>query len=1029
MRHRILRAVTYLVVFFFTWTMGGMFNIAYAAYHEIQKPSSNAKHEQRPEEKFQKAMGDLKDIVSRKYTLETKRNKIREKRDAIESLDEEIKSQFADTESKLKNAGLPQEILQRHYNFVKHYEDNLKVLKTNLDSAENAKTNTEFETQMQKIKQHLDKTSFKKIYKPLDPNKLPNRISDIKRKEPRTKPEEFQKDLNHRAGISTTPNNLMSLRGDSQEPWQSNNQLLLLASTGELSGLVKKLPKYDKQNSVTEPIILALAHDAPASADLSETIDVQLTTAIKAKAAELGYSPVKIYNWVRNNVEYVPTYGSIQGADMCLQTLQGNDFDIASLLIALLRASGIHTRYVYGTVELPINKVMNWVGGFTDANAAVNFIASGGTPVAALTSGGKISSVRMEHVWVEAYVKYNPLRGAKHITGQGDSWIPLDASYKQYTYTQGIDIKSAVPFDAQTFVNQIQSTANIDTANSSVTNINSTYIQQQMQNYQAQVKTYIEQNYPNATVGDVLGKKEIIKQNFTFLAGTLPYQKAVIGIKYSEIPDSLRHKITFKVTTDIYDEDSGTAINITKRLPEIAGKKITLSYSPATASDEAVIKTYADNESTSYPAYLINLVPELKINGSIISSGTSISMGNSQSFVMTFSGPNQQNDAISNVITAGSFNVIGLDLGIISHKALPEGKARLEEVKSRLEADSSATITKEEVLGEMLHLTALSYFTHLDVANYLNQRDAGIVYARLPSEAIVTFAMSVGYSYGMPMNASFGGISIDVDRDISIAVSKDGDSSKVKQFMVGKGMIGSAMEHAIMEELYSTQTDMTYGVSAVKIISIANDTGIPVYTIDKSNVGQIMPLLQLPDDVKTDIQNSINTGKIVTIPQTDINYHGWTGVGYVVMNPETGAAGYMINGGLAGGEAILAMLLFGLLGTKGMALLMIGAIAGAPAWITLLGTILIGLAIGLFLSQILSDGDKTDLKRAMQFFVKNYLLRYLTLIGSSAVWWIVFTCWLVSYLFSALNIAYNMPNRKRYYADSNKDYSRMVKIC
>ncbi|MCG6535769.1 MAG: transglutaminase-like domain-containing protein, partial [Syntrophales bacterium LBB04] len=159
-------------------------------------------------------------------------------------------------------------------------------------------------------------------------------------------------------------------------------------------------------------------HDTPPSADLAETIDVQLTPAIKAKAAELNYSPVKIYNWVRNNVEYVPTYGSIQGADMCLQTLQGNDFDIASLLIALLRASGIHARYVYGTIELPIDKVMNWVGGFTSANAAVGFIASAGTPVAGLITGGKISAVRMEHIWVEAYVKYIPSRGARHVTGQ-----------------------------------------------------------------------------------------------------------------------------------------------------------------------------------------------------------------------------------------------------------------------------------------------------------------------------------------------------------------------------------------------------------------------------------------------------------------------------------------------------------------------------------------------------------------------------------------------------------------------------------
>jgi hypothetical protein len=112
--------------------------------------------------------------------------------------------------------------------------------------------------------------------------------------------------------------------------------------------------------------MLLAAANPPTTDDLAETIEVQFTPAIQAKAAELNHNPTKIYNWVRNDIEYVPTYGSIQGADYCLQTKQCNDMDTASLLIALLRASGIHARYVYGTIELPIEKVKNWLGGFTD---------------------------------------------------------------------------------------------------------------------------------------------------------------------------------------------------------------------------------------------------------------------------------------------------------------------------------------------------------------------------------------------------------------------------------------------------------------------------------------------------------------------------------------------------------------------------------------------------------------------------------------------------------------------------------------
>ncbi|AMS33208.1 hypothetical protein AEM42_13995 [Betaproteobacteria bacterium UKL13-2] len=54
----------------------------------------------------------------------------------------------------------------------------------------------------------------------------------------------------------------------------------------------------------------------------------------------------------RNNIRFVPSYGSVQGADDTLNKLAGNAFDTSSLLIALYRAANIPARYAYGTVEL-----------------------------------------------------------------------------------------------------------------------------------------------------------------------------------------------------------------------------------------------------------------------------------------------------------------------------------------------------------------------------------------------------------------------------------------------------------------------------------------------------------------------------------------------------------------------------------------------------------------------------------------------------------------------------------------------------
>ena len=125
---------------------------------------------------------------------------------------------------------------------------------------------------------------------------------------------------------------------------------------------------------------------------------------------QLNDDPVAIYNWVRNNIEYIPSYGSIQGADYTLQHRKGNAFDTASLLIALFRASNIPARYAYGTVQVPVDKVMNWVGGVDVPEAAQQLLGQGGIPNVALINGGRITHIEMEHVWVEAWVDYFPSR-------------------------------------------------------------------------------------------------------------------------------------------------------------------------------------------------------------------------------------------------------------------------------------------------------------------------------------------------------------------------------------------------------------------------------------------------------------------------------------------------------------------------------------------------------------------------------------------------------------------------------------------
>ncbi|MGM0502945.1 MAG: hypothetical protein ACQERJ_10500 [Bacillota bacterium] len=55
---------------------------------------------------------------------------------------------------------------------------------------------------------------------------------------------------------------------------------------------------------------------------------------------------------------------------------------------------------------------------------------------------------------------------------------------------------------------------------------------------------------------------------------------------------------------------------------------------------------------------------------------------------------------------------------------------------------------------------------------------------------------------------------------------------------------------------------------------------------------------------KQELRNLIDNGKEITVPRKEVTINGWTGTGYIVLNPKNGTAAYMISGGLSGGKWI-----------------------------------------------------------------------------------------------------------------------------
>jgi hypothetical protein len=190
---------------------------------------------------------------------------------------------------------------------------------------------------------------------------------------------------------------------------------------GEILAVKPELPNrmVDTKANVfkTRPV---KATGAPVTeADLAETAEIVFTDTIIAKALELNHDVVDIFTWVKFNIDYEPYYGSMKGSNETLVDMAGNDCDTSSLLLALLRTSGIPSRYVRGDVKLKIEDLMDWTGGKTP-EAAIAIMQRNKIPTEVIYKFDEPEGVIFDHIWVEAF--------------DGHNWRLMDPSYKTYTY-------------------------------------------------------------------------------------------------------------------------------------------------------------------------------------------------------------------------------------------------------------------------------------------------------------------------------------------------------------------------------------------------------------------------------------------------------------------------------------------------------------------------------------------------------------------------------------------------------------------
>ncbi|MFO7680400.1 MAG: transglutaminase domain-containing protein, partial [Chloroflexota bacterium] len=134
---------------------------------------------------------------------------------------------------------------------------------------------------------------------------------------------------------------------------------------------------------------------------------------VTRKAAELGHDADAIFAFVRG-LGYESYEGSLRGARGTLWSEAGNGYDQASLLIALLRASGIPAAYRLGTLNQTDAQML--INSMFPAVNAPSGLVSASAETADPASDPNLLAEAQAHAWAEAYLP-------------GSGWTALDPAF------------------------------------------------------------------------------------------------------------------------------------------------------------------------------------------------------------------------------------------------------------------------------------------------------------------------------------------------------------------------------------------------------------------------------------------------------------------------------------------------------------------------------------------------------------------------------------------------------------------------
>jgi len=600
------------------------------------------------------------------------------------------------------------------------------------------------------------------------------------------------------------------------------------------------------QVNIGVPVRAVAARNAISTQRVSGDAAAVGPASIPELARALRGNPDLIYEYVRNNIETVPTWGILKGDFGALLDNQGTAFDQAALMIALLRQSGYTASFVKGRLSLTAAQVKEWFGVDTSRVCAViNLLGNAQIPVTsvAATAGGScpgstaaLSSLKVDHVWVKVIIN-------------GTAYY-FDPSYKPHTLKTGIDLAGATGYNAASFMSTAGAGATV-TANY-VQGLNRAGVRSSLAAYAGSLATWLRANLPAATLDDVIGGMAIVPHNGAALRqAALPYQDRTVALTEWTTDVPANYKPTLRIQYQ--------GIDRTFTSDAIYGRRLTLTYNAASQ-------------------------PVLSLDGTALATGTAVSAGSYGNVSMTVThGAYAQtfaNQSFAQQVKAGGTYVISNGWG-------PGGRGPIELHRARLDAAlaSGASATSEAALGSSLAVLASTWIGQANHSNYISDRLTRV-------NTLLHHQVGIaGYN-----TASY----VDLPGNMVSVISQDGNTAREAAVF-----FSSSMHSSIFESTAVQQTTGSSAVSTVKLIDMAVAANSRIFDARAANFASaVQPNLVGCAGYIASFQNSLNAGRRLILPDRCTQTEGsWTGIGFFDMQVSgtSYSLGSIISGGLAGG--------------------------------------------------------------------------------------------------------------------------------